>query len=631
MAGSEGVRTLRAMLMKIQFPRRALLGISMAALTLAMQSPRAQDADLEPMREHVQSAYFTRFTDQAPGSESLPATDGSTSAVDTPINVQPATTEPSAPVPPSPASASQTPLVEAPAPALPSTLGASEPTTPAKSATVAAEDSSAEALAAAMKQTLDAYAKEPARTQAARREREAIIAFYASRAHAPVWFEKDTWTAAAKAALAQLEHADEDGLSLKAGSLPVLSATTLGERAATDLALSLAVVTYGRQASGSRIDPQTIDKLITEKPDVAEPAHILATVAMAPDAAVALRGFNPVQAGYLALREKLIEVRREKSKAQDLIAAGPTLKVGMKDPRVPVIRARFGLNAQPLAEDADALLYDTRVASAVADFQRSNGLPASGQLTARTVAALSGGDPARLEAELIANMERWRWRARGESPERIEVNIPDFTVRVFHDNAEFYKARVIVGKPTTQTPIFSNRMQFIEVNPYWNVPDSIIKNEMMPKMAEDPTYLQKLGYEVSTAKNGRMIVRQPPGERNALGRIKFMFPNQHAVYLHDTPTRAMFANMSRAYSHGCVRLDKPFKFAEVVLGAENGWTEERARKLIGGKNETIMLPRAIDIHIGYYTAFVDESGKLQLRDDIYGHSRKVRAALGLPV
>ena len=606
--------------MKMQFPRMAVLGISMAALTLAMSAPRAEETESDQTQALVRQATFTTFTDQGQTAESALAPEAASGAAEPAI-----TSLASAPT------GSQSPLVEAPEPALPAVLEPDAPKLAPAIVTATPAEVTAEDLAAAIRQALDAYNKEPARTHAARREHEAISAFYAARAYAPVWFEKDTWTVAARAALAQLEHADEDGLSLKAGSLPVLSATTPLDRAATDLALSLAVVTYGRQASGSRIDPQTIDKLITEKPEVAEPAHILATVATAPDAAAALRGFNPIQGGYLALREKLIEVRREKSKAQDLIAAGPILKVGMKDPRVPVIRARFGLNAQPLAEDADALLYDTRVASAVADFQRSNGLHASGQLTARTVAALSGGDPARLEAELIANMERWRWRARGESPERIEVNIPDFTVRVFHDNAEFYKARVIVGKPTTQTPIFSNRMQFIEVNPYWNVPDSIIKNEMMPKMAEDPTYLQKLGYEVSTAKNGRMIVRQPPGERNALGRIKFMFPNQHAVYLHDTPTRAMFANMSRAYSHGCVRLDKPFKFAEVVLGAENGWTEERARKLIGGKNETIMLPRAIDIHIGYYTAFVDESGKLQLRDDIYGHSRKVRAALGLPV
>ena len=608
--------------MKMQFPRMAVLGISMAALTLAIQAPRAGETDPDQTQPLVRQATFTPFTDQSAAAE------GVTTPQDTSVAPEAVIATPS---PGSAPQAAQSPLIEAPEPALPAALEPIAPK-PAPAAIAATPvEATAEDLVGAMKQALEAYAREPLRSLAARRERDAVIAFYAARAHAPIWFEKDAWTIAAKAALAQLEHANEDGLSLKPGSLPVLTATTAFDRAATDLALSLAVVTYGRQASGARIDPQTIDKLITEKPEVAEPGHILATVSNAADPAAALRGFNPTQSGYLALREKLIEVRREKSKAQDLIAAGPTLKVGMKDPRVPVIRARFGLDAQPLAEDAEALLYDTRVASAVADFQRSNGLPASGQLTARTVAALSGGDPARLEAEIIANMERWRWRARGEAADRIEVNIPDFTVRVFRAHAEFYRARVIVGKPTTQTPIFSNRMQFIEVNPYWNVPESIVQKEMLPKMAEDPTYLQKLGYEVSTTKNGRMTVRQPPGERNALGRIKFMFPNQHAVYLHDTPTRALFANGVRAYSHGCVRLDKPFKFAEVVLGAENGWTEERARKLIGGKNETIMLPRAIDIHIGYYTAFVDESGKLQLRDDIYGHSRKVRAALGLPV
>ena len=608
--------------MKMLFPRMAVLGISMAALTLAMQAPRAGETDPDQAQPLVRQAIFTPFTDQGPAAEGVTPPQAPAVAPEAVIAAPPADAAPLA---------AQSPLIEAPEPALPAALEPAAPNPAPADVATAPADVAADDLAAAMRQALEAYSKEPARTHAARREREAISAFYAARAHAPLWFEKDAWTIAAKAALAQLEHANEDGLSLKPASLPVLTATTAQDRAATDLALSLAVVTYGRQASGARIDPQTIDKLITEKPEVAEPGQILSTVALAADASAALRSFNPPQAGYLALREKLIEVRREKSKAQDMIAAGPTLKVGMKDPRVPVIRARFGLDAQPLAEDAEALLYDTRVASAIADFQRSNGLPASGQLTARTVAALSGGDPARLEAEIIANMERWRWRARGEAPDRIEVNIPDFTVRVFRANAEFYRARVIVGKPTTQTPIFSNRMQFIEVNPYWNVPESIVQKEMLPKMAQDPTYLQKLGYEVSTAKNGRVIVRQPPGERNALGHIKFMFPNQHAVYLHDTPTRALFGNGVRAYSHGCVRLDKPFKFAEVVLGAENGWTEERARKLIGGKNQTIMLPRAIDIHIGYYTAFVDDSGKLQLRDDIYGHSRKVRAALGLPV
>ena len=584
--------------MRVKAPHGLLLGLSMSALMLAMQA-RAQEA-----------------TAPQPPTALL---DYDATQTITLREATPSATLHAAPEKIAPAPAEILPLVETPEPSLPSIL----------SAPVAIPAPDASSISVAIKQSLEDLAKEPARNLAVKREREAIAAFYAARAYAPLWLEQSAWTNAAKTALTRLEHADEDGLSLKSAALPALSGATDGERAVTELALSMAIVTYGRQASGSRIDPQSIDKLITEKPDVADAARILSTVAAAPDADAALRSFNPTQSGYLALRDKLAEVRREKPKSIDQVASGPVLKVGMKDPRVPVIRARFGLDPQPLAESSDALVYDTRVASAVAFFQRSFGLPSNGQLTPRTIAALSGGDPARLEAEIIANMERWRWRARGEAPERIEVNIPDFSVRVIRDNAEFYRARVIVGKPTTQTPIFSNRMQFIEVNPYWNVPDSIIKKEMMPKLADDPTYLQRMGYEVSTAPNGRMIVRQPPGERNALGNIKFMFPNQHAVYLHDTPSRGLFANDTRAYSHGCVRLDKPFKFAEVVLGAENGWTEERARRLVGGKNQTIPLPHAIDIHIGYYTAFVDNEGKLQLREDIYGYSRKVRAALGL--
>jgi murein L,D-transpeptidase YcbB/YkuD len=489
-------------------------------------------------------------------------------------------------------------------------------------------DQSAE-LSAAIKAALEALNKDAPRTLAAKREREAVTAFYAARDNAPLWRENGKWTAAARSALTRLEHAEDDGLDLRAVSLPALRDGNVAASATDDVALSLATVAYGRQASGGRIDPQTISRLITEKPDVAEPARILSTVTSAADAGAALQGFNPDHEGYRLLRAKLAEVRQEKSSpVATRIDPGPILKVGMKDPRVPLIRAHFRIDADKELANTDTLLYDTRVASAVADFQRAHGLPASGQLTPRTIAVLSGGQPARLEAEIISNMERWRWRAHSDSDDRIEVNIPDYTVKVIRNRQVIHQTRVIVGKSTTQTPIFSNRMQFIEVNPYWNVPESIIKKEMMPKLAADPTYLQRMGYEVTT-RNGRMIVRQPPGERNALGRIKFMFPNQHAVYLHDTPTRGLFNTERRSYSHGCVRVDQPFKFAEIVLGKENGWSEDRVRKLIGGANRTIHLPKAIDIHIGYFTAFVDDAGKLQLREDIYGHSQKVKAALGL--
>ena len=297
----------------------------------------------------------------------------------------------------------------------------------------------------------------------------------------------------------------------------------------------------------------------------------------------------------------------------------------MKDARVPLIRARFELG--PRSEGAQSgLVYDTSVADAVADFQRSSGLPVSGTLTARTVAALSNGQPLRLENEILVNMERWRWMAHKVEPDQIDVNVPDFTVSLVQDGKVIHAARVVVGKPDTPTPIFSNAMQFVEVNPYWDVPQSIIRKEMMPHLAQDPTYLQRQGYEVSM-RHGELTVRQPPGPRNALGQIKFMFPNEHAVYLHDTPEKALFSASRRAFSHGCVRVQNPMDLAPLVLGAD--WPKARIEKLVGGPNRTIRLPKALPIHIEYFTAWVDEQGKLQLRDDIYGYSRKMKLALGL--
>jgi murein L,D-transpeptidase YcbB/YkuD len=458
------------------------------------------------------------------------------------------------------------------------------------------------------------------------KQRTAIAAFYAARGFAPAWLDHGKWTPAGTAALAQLDKATEDGMDLRATPLPKVSGDDATALADADFALSAAIVNYGWQASGGRIDPKSISRLITETPAVAEPLAILAAVASASDAGATLRDFNPQQPGYKALKDKLAELRRDHPKSPEPIAAGPTIKTGMKDARTPALRARFGVEAP---EGADETIYDAKLAAAVTEYQRANGIPPSGQLTPRVVASLNGNDPVALEDEIVANMERWRWEPRAQTDNQIEVNIPDYTVKVTLGGATVHRTRVVVGKPDTPTPVFSNRMQFIEVNPYWNVPESIIKKEMMPKMAADPNYLNRLGYEVTNSRAGKMIVRQPPGERNALGRIKFMFPNEHAVYLHDTPSRGLFVTARRAFSHGCVRVEDPFKFAEVVLGKDSGWNEARVKKLIGGRNQTIQLPKHIDIHIEYFTAFVDDAGKLQTRDDVYGYSRKVKAALNV--
>lgn len=470
-----------------------------------------------------------------------------------------------------------------------------------------------------------------------RKEREAIAAFYAMRDFAPLWSSNGKANGEVEPVIERLAHAVDDGLDLKGYPSAFSPMGTDAEIAAADIALTDAVVAYGRQASGSRVDPHMISRLIGEEPEVADPAVILATVANAGEhAGTELRGFNPQQKPYEALREKLGQLRRGRSLAGrgTVIPAGPVLRPGMRDPRVPLIRARLSLDGTQAEAMRDQFrdraldpVYDTRIAAAVADFQKANGLPPSGTLTTQTLAML-GGQPSHLEAELLANMERWRWMPRDMGESRIEVNIPNYEVVVVEKGAVVQRNRVVVGKEQTPTPIFSNKMQFLIVNPYWNVPPSIIRKEMLPKLASDPNYLHRLGYEVFS-RGGHLVVRQPPGERNALGRIKFMFPNDFSVYLHDTPSRKLFASEKRAFSHGCVRVDDPFRFAETVLGRANGWSEQRVKKLIGGKERYVYLPKPLPVHLEYFTAFVDDSGRLQLRDDIYGYSHRVKAALGL--
>ena len=476
-----------------------------------------------------------------------------------------------------------------------------------------------------LKQAVEDWQARPAARSDERKLRAAIVSFYTARNFAPLWSHNGQWSAQAHAALGRVERAGEDGLDLGTMPRPDLGpdAANLAEN---ELMLTDLVAHYAAQAMGSRIDPLEISKLITAKPTEPDFADILNHVAAAEDAGSLLQGVNPPQKGYADLRNKLAELRREaRPMVQTPIPTGPVLKVGMKDPRVPLIRERFGLSIEPNIAGQD-IVYDTRVAAAVADFQSSNGLPPSGTLTPRTIAALSGGEPERLESELIANMEIWRWVPRDMGHDRIEVNLTEFAARLYRDDKPVYLTKVVVGKPTTPTPVFSNRMQFLIVNPYWNVPLSIVKKEMMPKLAEEPDYFAKHGYQL--VQHGHVTyVRQPPGDANALGRIKFMFPNEHSVYMHDTPSKSFFARTVRAFSHGCVRVDQPFRFAEAVLG--HGWSEDKVRKLIGGQERTINLPETLPIHMMYFTTNVDENGKLQVRDDLYGYMKKVKLQLGL--
>ena len=440
------------------------------------------------------------------------------------------------------------------------------------------------------------------------------------------WRDGGHWSAAARSALSRVLRAREDALSLSAFVPAALAEGDAESLAAQELALTAAVVHYARQAAGERVDPARISKLITARPVLPSVREIVSPVAIAGDhASDVLVAFNPPHAGYRALRDKLAELRQAATPMAARIPAGPPLRVGMRDDRVRLVRSRFGLDiAAP--QSADEILYDTQVAGAVAGFQKQNGLAPTGVLTPRTVSLLSGGEPGKLETEIIANMERWRWLPRDLGADRIEVDVANFTLALYRDNAVVHRTRVVVGKPDSPTPIFSNAMKFIVVNPSWFIPPSILKNEILPKLAADPDYLARIGYEM-TVTRGRVSVRQPPGERNALGRIKFMFPNEHAVYLHDTPSRGLFAASRRAFSHGCVRVENPMALAAAVL--RGSWSEGRIKALVGGSEKTINLPTPLPIHINYFTASTGIDGRLQFHDDLYGYDRAVARALAV--
>jgi murein L,D-transpeptidase YcbB/YkuD len=428
-----------------------------------------------------------------------------------------------------------------------------------------------------------------------RAARGAIAAFYAARAYTPVWVSETGLTEAGRGGLTQLKRARDDGLNLTAFALPRDLGSGLDPEAIAqaEITMASAVVVYAEQATGSRVRPSHVSPLIFAAPVIADPGVALAETAAAGDPARRLAAFNPPQRGYSALREQL----------KRLDAPG----VAERRPR--------GFSADL---DSDPTL-DLETDAAPRRIKRA----LNANIYRASVSAGSAAANARQRAAILANMEVWRWEPREMGERRIEVNLADFSVAVLEGDRVIHQARVVVGKPETPTPIFSDVMRYVLINPSWQVPDSIIKKEMASKLGA----LSRRRYEVKTV-GGRVTVRQLPGDDNALGRFAFMFPNDHAIYLHDTPSKDLFDEETRAFSHGCIRVEDPQSLAVLVLGGEStGWTDERIEALLGGKERTVFLARPLPIHIEYFTVFVDEFGEIKERPDVYGLIRKVEAIL----
>ncbi|MEQ8697356.1 MAG: L,D-transpeptidase family protein [Bauldia litoralis] len=473
---------------------------------------------------------------------------------------------------------------------------------------------------------------------------EAVAAFYEDQAFAFAWIENGRLSDSARSIIDRISQADEDGLDADAYALPwdnvgVYYAADNAKLAEVDLMLSQAIVDYARHAYSGRLTPLSVSSNFGYTPTRLEAADILGLVSAADEPAATLDAYNPPQKEFRLLRTELAKERnRDAVERPPEIAEGKLIKPGMSDPRVVEIRARLEVTT----DVDDPRVYDADVVAAIKAFQTSSRLRADGIVGNRTIAAFNRGPVDHVET-IIANMERWRWMPRNLGQFYVQVNIPDYTVEIKKDDVVVHSTRVVVGKTIHQTPIFSDEMEHVVVNPVWNVPASIARNEMLPKLRAGSGLG---GYKVYAnvrgkfrAVNPRSInwrnvnmskiqIKQPPGSRNALGQVKYLFPNKYAVYLHDTPSKSLFDRDARAFSHGCVRVQNPFDFGEALFASSSDVDGTKLRKMVGGGERWVNLKDKIPVHITYFTAWVDADGTLQLRDDVYGHDTRVAKALG---
>ena len=470
-------------------------------------------------------------------------------------------------------------------------------------------------------------------------ERTAVENFYKDRNYAPLWTEAGALTARAKSVMARLKDASSEGLNPADYPTPDFAAATSPDALAeAELRFTESMLDYARHAQSGRMHWSRVAADILYPDHPVDPVEVLINVSTAKDASAALAGYNPPHKGYRALKAKLAELRGSKEDLSKQIAEGDTLKfvkppkkgptpVVMEDSRVPMLRAKLNIT-----ENADDRQYDAKVAEAVRKFQASNDLKATGVLDNATVRVLNGPKSDRQIDIVRVNMERWRWLPRELGAPALGnayviLNVPDFTLKVMQNDAQVWTTRVVTGKPGNHaTPMLTETMKFITVNPTWNVPPSIIYNEYLPALEQDPTVLQRMGLKMERARDGSIRISQPPGEANALGRIRFNFPNKFLVYQHDTPDKHLFAKEERAFSHGCMRVQNPDQYAAALLGIvlpKDNYTPEKIKSMYGRGETNINFPTAIPVNITYETAFVDDAGKLQFRKDIYGRDARM--------
>jgi L,D-transpeptidase YcbB len=497
------------------------------------------------------------------------------------------------------------------------------------------------------------------RGKAAAADRAAVAPFYAERTSL-LWVTSDGFTPRANHAMAEIAKAGDWGLDAQAFELPQLGDKSEAALAEAEIKLTLAVLKYANHARGGRLDPTDISRNIDRKPSLREPKVVLESVAATDTPGDYLRGLHPKHQQFERLRQALLKLRggsagQEKAEEVVRLPDGPVLKLGVDHPQVALLRKRLKIAASAGNEN----VFDADVQAAVEEFQRKSGSRPDGMVGSRTRAALNGGESGRPafgtdEQRLLINMERWRWMPEDMGNFYVWNNIPEFLTRVVRNGQIIHQAKIIVGKPETPTVQFTADMRYVIFGPDWGVPDSIKVKEILPYLrpssdggffgygGTDTRVLERHNLRVTF--NGRPVdasqvdwsqvdIRkftfiQPPGPGNVLGDVKFRFPNKHDIYMHDTPQRELFNHSVRTFSHGCMRVFNPGRFAEVLLEEDKGWSAGHVKNLMSqGGNNTVTLTKTIPVHTTYFTVFVGDDGQVKSFGDFYGHDNRVARAL----
>lgn len=494
--------------------------------------------------------------------------------------------------------------------------------------------------------------------------RKHLRKFYESYGYSLPWIRGMQPTAQARQLISILLKAEQKGLAaedydgprrddrlakLKPGAVQPSEADALR----FDVALTVCLMRYVSDLHVGKVNPKHFDfdfDIEAKKYDL--PHFLKEDVVDSPDVAGALAKVEPPYPGYqrtiLALHSYLELVKQYDW--NQLPAIQKTIAPGDSYSGVPqlikLLRVGGDLPADATSP-ADGTVYQAPLVDAVKSFQRRHGRTPDGQITAQTLADLNVPLTNRIR-QMQLTLERWRWLPVGLHSALIVANIPEFRLRAYDENYKIVLSMsVVVGKAYAHdTPVFTDTMQYVVFRPYWNVPYSIARAEFLTRLARDPDYLAKRGFEVVNNRQhvvtsgavtgdilaqlrvGKLYIRQLPGPKNSLGLVKFIFPNSSNVYMHDTPAQEFFAKSRRDFSHGCIRLEKPADLAVWVLRKNPGWDIDRVREAMNGtSNQQVNLANPIPVLIVYGTAVVTEDGIVHFYDDIYGHDAALEKAL----